>query len=241
MQILYSRNAGIRHNIYGKGYWMVLKHARPRWMRSAVLLVLFLPFKVPAASVDFGRDVQPILSDRCFACHGPDEAQRQAGLRLDMRDAAVVPAESGRVPVSPGDPEASELLRRVSSTDLAARMPPAYMGHAPLDASEVDTLRRWIEGGAQYEIHWAFNPPQRPLQPDVSDPGWLRQDFDAFVLARLDSENLRPSAEAAPAKWLRRMMLDLNGLPPRWWRLGRSCTPSNDKGNPRTRMPSTAP
>ena len=193
---------------------MVLKHARPRWMRSAVLLVLFLPFKVPAASVDFGRDVQPILSDRCFACHGPDEAQRQAGLRLDMRDAAVVPAESGRVPVSPGDPEASELLRRVSSTDPAARMPPAYMGHAPLDASEVDTLRRWIEGGAQYEIHWAFNPPQRPLQPDVSDPGWLRQDFDAFVLARLDSENLRPSAEAAPAKWLRRMMLDLNGLPP---------------------------
>ncbi len=193
---------------------MTLEDARGQWTRRVALVILALPLECFAASVDFGRDVQPILSDRCFACHGPDEAQRQAGLRLDIRGAAVAPAPSGRVPVSPGDPDASELLRRVASADPATRMPPAYMGQAPLDADEVDTLRRWIEDGAEYEVHWAFSPPQQLSLPGVSDPDWLRLDFDAFVLARLDSRRLRPSAEAAPAKWLRRMTLDLNGLPP---------------------------
>ena len=177
-------------------------------------LFLLGPSEGSAASVDFGREVQPILSDRCFACHGPDEAQRQAGLRLDLRDAAVAPTQSGRVPVRPGDPDGSELLRRVMSIDPATRMPPAYMGHSPLDADEVDALRRWIEGGAEYEVHWAFRPPDRPPKPDVSDPDWAREGLDAFVLARLDSEQLLPSGEASPETWLRRMRLDLNGLPP---------------------------
>ena len=192
---------------------MALTHALRPWILRTVL-ALMLPLVVSGAPVDFGRDVQPLLADRCFACHGPDEAQRQAGLRLDMRSTAVVPAVSGRVPLAPGDPDASEVLRRVSAADPATRMPPAYMGHDPLEASEIDTLRRWIEGGAGYEVHWAFNPPQRSPLPKVSNPGWQRQDLDSFVLARLDAEGWSPSTEATPAQWLRRMMLDLNGLPP---------------------------
>ncbi|MDE0629774.1 MAG: DUF1553 domain-containing protein [Bryobacterales bacterium] len=172
------------------------------------------PVGILAASVDFGREVRPILSDRCFSCHGPDAAQRQAGLRLDLRDAALAPARSGKAPVSPGAPDASEVLRRVESADPAIRMPPAYMGHAPLEPAEAATLRRWIEDGAEYSIHWAFRPPERPAQPAVSDPGWPREPLDAFVLARLETEGLTPSPELSPAKWLRRMTLDITGLPP---------------------------
>ena len=178
------------------------------------MLAAMLSFALPAASVEFGRDVRPFLADRCFACHGPDEAQRQAGLRLDIRDHATAPAASGRVPILPGKPERSELYLRVKAVDEAKRMPPAYLGHQPLAREEIDLLRRWIEDGAPYEMHWSFNPPQRPPWPAVMDPDWIRRDLDAYVLARLDEEDLRPSAEAGPAKWLRRMMLDLNGLPP---------------------------
>ena len=167
-----------------------------------------------AASVDFGRQVRPLLADRCFSCHGPDAAQRQAGLRLDQRDAAIVSSVSGRTPIKPGEPDESELLRRVSSTDPAIRMPPSYMGHDPLHRLDVEVLRQWIAEGAEYETHWAFQPPVRPAEPAVSDPEWLRQPLDSFVLARLDAEGLKPSPSASPATWLRRMALDLTGLPP---------------------------
>ena len=186
-------------------------HGRIAWMLG---LAIAVPGLCHGASVEFGRDVQPLLSDRCFACHGPDAAQRQAGLRLDVRESAVVPGMSGRVPIAPGDPAGSELLQRVASADLALRMPPAYAGHAPLEADEVEILRLWIEDGAQYSTHWSFVPPERPALPDVSRPNWLRQPLDAFVLARLDAEGMTPSPEAAPSAWLRRMMLDLTGLPP---------------------------
>ena len=182
-------------------------------MALAIAAALFAA-PLLAASVDYGREVQPLLSDRCFACHGPDEAQRQAGLRLDERGGALVPTGSGRIPVVPGEPDASELLRRVESGDPSKRMPPAYMGHAPLEPGEVAVLRRWIEEGAEYSRHWAFTAPRRPAEPSVSDPDWPKRPIDSFVLARLDAEGLRPSREASPAKWLRRMKLDLNGLPP---------------------------
>ena len=183
----------------------------PRFAASACALALGVP---ALASVDFGRDVRPLLADRCFACHGPDEAQRQAGLRLDTRPDALAPTASGRVPILPGNPAASELLRRVQSADPAARMPPAYMGHAPLERGEIETLRQWIEAGAEYATHWAFRTPSRPPRPRVSDPAWARQPLDEFVLARLDAEGLAPSPAAGPGAWLRRMALDLTGLPP---------------------------
>ena len=181
------------------------------WLASLAVTVSSMSM---GASVEFGRDVQPLLSDRCFACHGPDAAQRQAGLRLDLREAAVAPGMSGRVPITPGDSAASELIQRVASEDPARRMPPAYAGHAPLEAEEVEILRLWIEGGAEYSTHWAFVPPERKALPEVSQSNWLRQPLDSFVLARLDDEGLTPSPEAAPSAWLRRMMFDLTGLPP---------------------------
>ena len=189
-------------------------------MRGSLLVLLLsagtalIPVQPVSAAVDFGREIQPLLSDRCFACHGPDEAQRQAGLRLDLRDEALGASASGRVPIDPGRPDSSELLRRVESQDAATRMPPAYMGHAALEPAEVAVLRRWISEGAEYSTHWAFTPPRRPEEPSVSDEDWPNRPIDSFVLARLDAEGLEPAGEAAPAKWLRRMKLDLNGLPP---------------------------
>ena len=126
----------------------------------------------------------------------------------------MIPSGSGRVPIAPGDPDASELLRRVASADPAIRMPPAYMGHSALDPSEVAILQRWIEEGAEYSAHWAFRSPRRPAIPGVSVPSWPRQSLDSFVMARLDAEGLKPSPEVPPARWLRRVALDLNGLPP---------------------------
>ncbi len=200
----------------GKAAIPVTKDLLMRLTARAGCAVLLLPALCSPASVDFGQDVQPLLSDRCFACHGPDAAQRQAGLRLDVRASAVVPGASGRVPISPGDPDSSELLKRVASEDPARRMPPAYMGHDPLGTEEVAVLRLWIQEGAEYSTHWAFDPPRRPTVPAVSDATWLRQGLDAFVLARLDAEQLRPSPEVSPGGWLRRMMFDLTGLPPSW-------------------------
>ncbi len=195
---------------------------RPRrfWSPAAVVALAFLAGSVApealasSAAVAFGRDVQPILADRCFACHGPDAAQRQAGLRLDLRSAATAPAGSGRIPILPGDPDESEVLRRIESSDPVRRMPPAFLGHQPLSDAEAALLRSWIEQGAAYESHWAFAPPSRPMRPEVSNRAWLRGDLDAFVLARLDTEQLEPARAAAPSQWLRRMRFDLLGLPP---------------------------
>ncbi len=183
-------------------------------MALAAGTVVLLAAMGTAAPVDFGTEILPVLSDRCFACHGPDAAQRQAGLRLDVREAALAPVPSGTVAIRPGNAAASELFSRVSSADLARRMPPAYLGQDPLATEEIEALRSWIEDGAEYSAHWAFEPPRRKPSPAVSAPGWLRQGLDAFVLARLDSEGLRPARVATPAVWLRRMMFDLTGLPP---------------------------
>ena len=172
------------------------------------------PVAARSETVDFGRDVQPLLSDRCFSCHGPDAAQRQAGLRLDLRSAAVSATATGLVPIQPGDPSSSEVLLRVESKDPTRRMPPAYLGQEPLRADEIAVLRRWIEGGAEYASHWAFAPPRRRAEPVVADEAWPRTALDSFVAARLDAEGLAASPPVAPVAWLRRMALDLHGLPP---------------------------
>ena len=180
-------------------------------LRIGVLAALA---SVAASAVDFGRDIQPLLADRCFACHGPDAAQRQAGLRLDIRAAALAPSASGRTPIRPGNPDESEVLRRTASADPVLRMPPAHMGHQPLAPEDLEILRRWIEAGAEYKTHWAFVSPNQPASPATSTPDWPLASLDAFVLARLDTERLTPSAKATNAQWLRRMTLDVNGLPP---------------------------
>lgn len=165
-----------------------------------------------ASAVDFARDIRPILNDHCLHCHGPDPASRKAGLRLDLPEEAFK-ARHGVAAIVPGDPEASEALRRVISADPAEVMPPPEMNKA-LDPAQVALLRAWIAEGAPWPRHWAFEAPARPAVPAVSRPEWPRNPIDAFVLARLDREGIAPAPEADRATLLRRLHLDLIGLPP---------------------------
>ncbi|MBM3991328.1 MAG: DUF1553 domain-containing protein [Planctomycetes bacterium] len=161
----------------------------------------------------YDRDVRPILADRCFKCHGPDEATRQAGLRLDTFEGASAERE-GRAAVRPGRIEGSELWRRVTSHDEAVRMPPSASKKKPLGDDELELLRRWIEAGAEYEPHWSFVAPKRPEAPRVADANWMRSPIDRFLKAQLDAAGLAPNPREDDATLLRRVMLDLTGLAP---------------------------
>ncbi len=185
----------------------------------AALAALFaigmtLPVSMAAAQptdrVDFRREVMPILSDRCFSCHGPDAGSRAADLRLDDRDWAV--EKSGVV--VPGDPEASELIRRVRSDDESEMMPPPDSHKKTLNEAEREIFVRWIREGAEYQTHWSFVPPARAELPTVEHAEWCRQPLDRFVFARLTAEGLQPSPEADRRTLIRRLSLDLTGLPP---------------------------
>ncbi|MFO0952396.1 MAG: PSD1 and planctomycete cytochrome C domain-containing protein [Isosphaeraceae bacterium] len=193
--------------------------ARPavRFCRVALPAALALSLTAQAfaadARLDFARDVRPILSDKCFTCHGPDPTQRKAGLRLDTPEGAFKPAKSGGVAVVPGKPDESELYQRITSAGADEHMPPAKSGKS-LTPAEVARLKLWIEQGAPFQRHWAFVPPARPTLPKVSDPAWIKSPVDAFVLARLDREGLKPSPEADRTTLIRRLSLDLIGLPP---------------------------
>ncbi|MCB9898009.1 MAG: PSD1 domain-containing protein [Planctomycetes bacterium] len=166
-----------------------------------------------AGEVRYGRDVRPILSDRCLQCHGADSAARQAGLRLDQPESATAERDGVRA-VVPGEPDASELLRRIASDDPDERMPPPEAKKRALSADERETLRRWIAEGARYEPHWAFVAPVRPEPPTVRDESWPRGPIDRFVLARLERQGIAPSPPADAETLLRRVFLDLTGLPP---------------------------
>ncbi len=162
--------------------------------------------------VDFAREVRPILSDNCFSCHGPDEAARQRGLRLDIQEGLF--EDRGRLggpAVVAGNAAESRLFQRLVTGSSRLRMP---RGGDPLTDEQIETVRLWIDQGAEWESHWAFIPPERPALPPVSDPEWVRNPIDNFVLARLDAAGLEPSVEADRATLLRRATLDLTGLPP---------------------------
>ena len=164
-----------------------------------------------ADAVVFDRDVRPLLAEKCFACHGPDVKDAKGGLRLDSRSGAV--GQEGSGAVVPGEPDQSELVRRILSTDDDERMPPPE-SHKTLSAGEIEVLRRWVEEGAEYAEHWAFVPPVRPAIPVVKPAGRARNPIDAFVLEALDKQGLEPAAEADRATLVRRVSLDLRGLPP---------------------------
>jgi len=167
-----------------------------------------------AQDVDFNRDIRPILSDKCYTCHGPSSVDRKTQLRFDIESGARIDLSGGRKAIAPGDPEHSELFKRLSSDNTAVRMPPAYAGRDKLSAREIDTIRRWIEQGAKWQLLWSFIPPKRAQRPAVSDPRWPLNDVDWFILARLDREGLHPSPEADRRTLVRRLSLDLTGLPP---------------------------
>src|SRR5262245_52329724 len=164
-------------------------------------------------TVDFGRDVKPILSNYCYGCHGPDGTKRKAGLRLDRKEDALRPLKSGGRAIIPGHSAQSAVVERVSSDDDSWRMPPHRLGK-PLSKAQVETLRRWIDAGASWEDHWSFVKPVRPPLPKVRKSAWARNAIDYFVLANLEEKGLSPSPEADRATLIRRLSFDLTGLPP---------------------------
>ena len=176
-----------------------------------VTLALFGSFPLIALAdepVNFNREIRPLLAAKCLACHGPDEEERKAELRLDVRESAIDSSA-----IVPNEPDESELLRRILSDDPDEMMPPADSGETLTDEQR-DLLRRWIGEGAKYEQHWAFVPPTRPEMPAVVKSKWIRNDIDRFVLARLEAEQLSPAEEADRYTLVRRLYLDLIGLPP---------------------------
>lgn len=160
-------------------------------------------------AVNFRTDVQPILAQRCYRCHGPD--QSQGGLRLNRRDAAFAELESGGHAIVAGQPDESLLLARVSSTEDGVRMPPEGK---PLSVEQVRVLREWIAAGANWQDHWAFEPVRRPAPPPVDDEKWNHNPIDQFVLSKLSAHGLAPAAPAERTSLLRRLYFDLTGLPP---------------------------
>jgi len=165
-----------------------------------------------STAVDFQRQVRPILSDNCFLCHGPDKGTRMADLRLDLKEGAFTPRKNG-TPIVPGKPEESLLIKRIFSEDTSFRMPPAF-AHKTLSAEQKETLRKWIEEGAPWKQHWSFIPPVRQTPPPVKDASWVRTPIDQFLLARLETEGLKPNPEADRRTLIRRVTFDLTGLPP---------------------------
>jgi hypothetical protein len=196
--------------------------------RLLVLLALVLAMagtqaaaadSAPGPIVDYNRDVRPILSNNCYACHGPDEAKREAGLRLDKQEAALAALESGGFAIVPGNSSTSKLIARVATHDDGELMPPKESGKRLLPA-EIETLRKWVDQGASWKAHWSYLPVERPPQPAVSNAAWLKSPIDAFVMLRLDEENARSGSKLAPAPeadkrtLIRRLSYDLTGLPP---------------------------
>ena len=172
------------------------------------LMLIFPPAAKADDLLDFNRDIRPILSNHCFPCHGPDAKTRQAKLRLDVRRQAI---EKGAV--VPGQPRASELLSRIEHSDQVKRMPPATTGKT-LTPAQKNKLQHWIAEGANYDTHWAWVPPVRPAIPAGKNVAWPRNQIDYFILSQLEQVGLTPSPEASRSTLIRRLSLDLTGLPP---------------------------
>ena len=180
-------------------------------MKIWIALALVWP-GIACAAVEFNRDIRPIFSDKCYTCHGPDKGNRKSPLRFDIEAAAKADL-GGRFAIVPGDEGKSEILQRVGSPNKAMRMPPVYAGPA-LSEREISLLRQWIVEGAQWQKHWSLIPPRRPEPPPVALRDHVRNPIDAFVLARLEKAGLAPSPEAERAILIRRVSLDLTGIPP---------------------------
>src|SRR5688572_12272597 len=165
-------------------------------MVSGALLFALASFAAPkdksagsGKPIDFSRDIRPILSDNCFACHGPDENERKAKLRLDRHEDALKPAKSGDYAIVPGDPKKSTLIERIMTDDEDDVMPPPKT-KKKLTAQQKELLTRWIAEGAKWQSHWAFEAPKRPAIPQVKDKNWVRNEIDYFLADRLVKEKL---------------------------------------------------
>ena len=202
-------------NALGLALYAILMHVVQGAPQPAHAVPGALQEPLPAA-IEFNRDIRPILSDKCFQCHGP--ALQMATLRFDLEDAAKHALRDGRFAIVPGDPGNSQMIQRITATNPAIRMPRSQGGAAegePLTERQIALLTRWIEQGAMWQKHWSFMPPKRPELPKgFNDATWVHNPIDAFVLQRLEREGLKPSPEADRPTLLRRVSLDLTGLPP---------------------------
>ena len=176
------------------------------------LLPLFiLPASLLAEKIQYNRDVRPILNEKCFHCHGADASHRKGELRLDIREEAMKPAESGDIALVPGSPEKSQILTRAMLADSHDDVMPPEKSGKPLTSAEKAILKQWIAEGAEYQGHWAFLAPARVEPPKVAG---LEQPVDRFIATRLEKEGLQMSPPADAATQIRRVSLDLTGLPP---------------------------
>jgi len=187
-------------------------HCRVLLSGAGLVTAIFAATAFAGDRVDYTRDVRPILATNCFHCHGQDPSHREADLRLDLFESPDDEINGAEAVIVPGDLDGSEFVNRIITDDADVRMPPADSGKV-LKPAEIETLRRWVEQGAEYQKHWAFTAPQRPAIPQVNDAAWVCNPIDAFVLARLEAEGLKPSPPADANTLLRRLSLDLVGLP----------------------------
>lgn len=181
----------------------------PKLRSTLPVAVLSLSLAAAEEKISYAREIQPILSDKCFYCHGPDKAHQKADLRLDIRAEAIAAGA-----IHPGQPEKSEILFRIFSDDVEEVMPPPE-AHRELSAVQKNLIKNWIKQGAEYETHWAFvAPPASIPVPETTDKTWPKNLIDQFILSRLEKEKLQPTPAASPERWLRRVTYDLTGLPP---------------------------
>ena len=183
----------------------------PRQCLLLTMAAIFLGVATHAATIDFARDIRPLLNKHCTACHGG--VKKEGGVSFVFRELATVAGKSGEVPVKPGDLEHSEAYRRITTKDDDDIMPPRKHGPG-LTPQEAEVFKEWIKQGAPWQGHWAYTPPQPQVLPKVSGASWCRQDLDRFILAKLKDAKLKPSPDADRAQWLRRVTFDLTGLPP---------------------------
>ena len=183
------------------------------WLTACLIGVAAAAVAAEKSRVDFGRDIRPLLSDTCYTCHGPDGESREADLQLDKKEIVFGTLPSDNVAIVPGHADQSELYLRISTDDIDERMPPEDHDKQ-LTAEEIGRIKQWIDDGAQWDEHWAFVAPLRPPLPPVEDEAACRGAIDRFLLARLEQENLKPSPEADKTTLIRRVTLDLTGLPP---------------------------
>lgn len=184
--------------------------------KTTSVLLIAISFATSAfasdSEISFSRDILPLLSDNCFKCHGPDEANRESDLRLDKHESALVKLDSGSAALVPGNSKQSELFRRITSTDADLKMPPEDSGKKLTD-TQIALIKKWIDGGAEWSGHWAFQPPEKPNVPAATQDWSTKNPIDNFIHAKLKAENLSPENRAANETLIRRVTLDLTGLP----------------------------
>ena len=185
----------------------------PRAFTLAACAAAGILSAAPTQPVDFNREIRPIMSDTCFRCHGPDKSSRMMGMRLDLRDEATKALPDGHTPIVPGDPDKSEIIKRIFEPNPAKAMPP-LAAHKTLTPTQKETIRRWIAEGAKYQGHWAYEPIKRPAVPELANANSIANPIDNFIQEKLAKEGLTPSPEADRRTLIRRVTFDLTGLPP---------------------------